>query len=108
VTLTFPKKDESQKYDVGDYVTLNDPQQAGVVYRVDRVRTDERYASLSNYTLRPVYGAFDAADRRGVRTERPSEMVKLDLVRAGIEHIKMQNFIRNVAKHYGDEGDGTG
>ena len=105
MTLTFPKA-EAQTYDIGDYVTLKDTQHAGVVYRVDRVHVDERYASLSNYTLRPVYGAFDAADRRGVRTERPSEMVKLDLVRAGIEHIKMHNFIRNLAKHYGDEGDG--
>lgn len=102
MTLTFPK-DETPTYDIGDYVTLKDPQHAGVVYRVDEVNIDPKYASLNHYKLRPVYGAFGAADRRGFRTERPSEMVKLDLVRAGVEHIKMQNFVRNLAKHYGDD-----
>lgn len=89
----------------GDYVTLKDPQHAGVVYKVDNVAKDERFPGCTDYKLRPVYGAFGAADRRGVRTERADQMVKVDVVRAGIEHMRMQDFIRNIAKHEagGDE-----
>lgn len=100
---------EVEEFAVGDYVTLKDPDQAGIVYKVDDVVRNEQWPSLSDYKLRPVYGAFGAAERRGNRSERPESMTKVDIVRAGLEHLKMLDFIRNLARHYGVEPpDGTG
>lgn len=103
------KPREVESFDVGDYVTLNDPDHAGIVYKVDGVRRDDKFPSLSDYKLRPVYGAFGAAERRGNRSERPEQMTRVDIVRAGLEHLKMLDFIRNLARHHGVEPpDGTG
>lgn len=100
------KSREVESFGVGDYVTLNDPNCAGVVYRVDDVIRDDEFpnsAFLNNYKLRPVYGAFGAAERRGNRLVRPGQMARVDIVRAGIEHMKMLDFIRDLARHYGIE-----
>lgn len=92
-----PKKLEDVGLKVGDYVLLKS--QVGVVYKVDEVNVDEKWAHATEYVLRPVYGAFGAADKRGIRRERPAEIEKIDLVRAGVEHMKMQEFVKNVARH---------
>lgn len=93
-----------QVFNVGDFITLKDEAQRGVVYRVAEVQRDERYPqSPPRYVLTPTYGAFGAADKRGVRIEAANSMNKLDLVTAGIEHLRMQNFIRELARHEGAE-----
>ena len=97
------RPDTTPTYKVGDYVILKDPDQSGIVYKVDEARLDERYPSLSNYKLRPVYGAFGAADKRGNRHERAEQMVKVDVVRAGLEHLKLLDFIKNLTKHEAGE-----
>lgn len=104
MSLVFnANRDDVETFNVGDYVTLKDPEQAGIVYKVDEVNRDEKWPSLSDYRLRPVYGAFGAAERRGNRSERGDEMVKVDVVQAGLEYSKMVNFIGNLRKHYEGE-----
>lgn len=97
------KPREVEHFVVGDYVTLKDEQQAGIVYKIDEAKYDEKWPSLSRFKLRPVYGAFDAAKNRGNRTEQPESMVKVDAVRLGLEYLKFCEFAKNVAKHYGEE-----
>jgi hypothetical protein len=110
MVLVLPKRnDDTPTYVVGDYVTLKDPECRGIVYKVDEVHPYKDSPSLSDYRLRPVYGAFGAAERRGNRSERGGDMVKVDVVRAGLEYLKMQDFIKNLARHYGMEPpDGSG
>ena len=102
MVFTVPK-DNTPVFRVGDYVTLKDPEQRGIVYKVDEVSLDDKYPSLSDYRLRPVYGAFGAADRRGNRTERGGEMTKVDVVSAGLEHLKLLDFIKNLTQHESGE-----
>ena len=102
MVFTMPK-DESPVFNVGDYVTLRDRDQSGIVYKVDEVVRDARYASLSDYKLRPVYGAFGAADKRGNRHERAEQMVRVDVIRAGLEHLKLLDFIKNLTQHESGE-----
>lgn len=102
MVFTMPK-DNAPVFNVGDYVTLKDREQSGIVYKVDEVRIDERYPSLNDYKLRPVYGAFGAADKRGNRSERSEQMAKVDVVRAGLEHLKLLDFIKNLTQHESGE-----
>lgn len=97
------KPRQVDRFNVGDYVMLKDPRYAGVVYKVDEADYNEQFPGCTDYKLRPVYGAFGCAERRGNRVERPDDMVLVDVVKAGLEHLKMLDFIKNLVNHYGED-----
>ncbi len=99
------KAPESQPVDPfkkGDYVTLSPFACRGVVYRVDKV---DRLKYETWYTCSPEYGSFGANDSRGVRRQRADDMTKVDVITAGIENIRMLEFIRALARHESGETD---
>lgn len=87
----------------GDYVTLSVVACRGVVYKVERVET---FKYDTWYTMLPAYGSFGASVNRGPRRQKASEMTKLDAIAAGLENLKMQEFIRTLIKHESGATDG--
>ncbi len=81
---------------VGDYVTCNKTTCLGVVYRITAINK-QKYQNWC--VLTPVFGLFDAHVKRGERHQSIDDIEKIDLVRAGLEYMKVVTFIENLAKH---------
>lgn len=90
----------SDEITVGDFVTLSALPCRGVVYRVDSI-IEQKYESWC--ICSPVFGMFGANVSRGVRHQQLCEVTKVDIVSAGLEHLRMIEFIKCLSKQEGGE-----
>jgi len=93
---------------VGDYVTCRAYTSRGIVFRVIAISKHEyNYPSPHTiwlkYKIKPVYGMFGSSKRKNSRSEAAGALQKVDLVAMATEHLKLGNFINQVAKELGME-----
>lgn len=105
--FTSPSKPALQNvkehFDVGEYVTINENDRKGVIYEIIGVKNKSERAYTARYVIIPVFGLFDAAERRGVRVEQYDALNVVDLVTIAHEYNRLGNFIRDISRKLSGE-----
>lgn len=95
------KLQEVENFDVGDYVTLNDFDHAGIVNKVADVKRMTSFRASTNTS----YDSFAAPSEQpnAGEIECQEQMARSDELRDCLELLKMLDFIRNLTCHRGME-----
>jgi len=92
------------RFNVGDFVTLNSELSwaDGTVYKISMIASGGRDKNPPRYRLLPVFLAFAGRFQHQSKVyiiEDEENMVIVDVVRAGVELMKMQQLMRDLVSH---------